>query len=897
LRNLDPLLNPRAIALIGATDREGSVGQALMRNLILGKSERRIHFVNPRRESAMGEKCYPSVGDVPEQVDLAIVATPAETVPQIVEDCGQAGVAAMVIISAGFREAGESGRKIEEEIAATRAKYGMRILGPNCLGIIRPHANLNATFLRRNPEPGRIAFISQSGALGSAILDWAASSHIGFSMFGSVGSMLDVDFGDLIDFLGEDPSTRSIIIYMESVANARKFMRAARGFARNKPIIVIKPGKYAESARAALSHTGAMAGSYEAYDAAFRRAGIVRVDEILDLFNCASVLDSRFLPAGLRIAIVTNAGGPGVIAADAVMEHGGELAQLSEATIADLDSSLPGYWSHANPVDVLGDADVDRFAKAVNACLSDPGVDGIVVVYTPQGAAAPAELAESVVAVAEERIKPILTVWMGEDEVRAGRQVFYSKNIPTYGSPEAAIKTYMYMCKYKRNLDLLYETPEELSVGLSPPSSHLKLLAKRALEEGKTFLTEDKADKFLDAYGIPRARGVLCTSVEQAVAAARSIGYPVVLKIVSPDVIHKADAGGVITGVNSEGELEKAFTRLMSNVRERSPEAKIEGVYVQKMITDVDYELILGSKKDSDFGSVILFGAGGIGVEVFRDFSMKLPPLNQTLARRLMEDTKIWNVLKSGLRNRPPANLRLLEEIVVKFSNLVVDFPEIAEIDINPLAVSGEGIYALDSRIVLDPQALDSKDPYCHLVIMPYPVKYITPWRLKDGTEVLLRPIRPEDEPLEAELIRGFSDETSRFRFFHVIRDITHEMLVRFCNIDYDREMAIIAEYTEGGKKRNIGVGRLIIEPGEKRAEVAVVVADEFQGKGLGTKLVDMLIGIGEDKGLETIYGIALPDNRKMIDLCRALGFDIKYGHEEVVVELDLLGQAGTSQV
>jgi len=895
LRNLEHLLNPKAIALIGATDRKGSVGQSLIKNLLLGKGDRKVYFVNPKRESAMGEKCWPSIASVPEQVNLAIVATPAETVPQIVEECGQAGVGGMVIISAGFREVGQSGQELEEEIRAIRDKYGMRILGPNCLGIIRPHANLNATFLRRNPESGRIAFISQSGALGSAILDWAVSSNVGFSAFMFVGSMLDIDFGDLIDFLGEDPFTRSIIIYMESVGNARRFMRAARGFARNKPIIVIKPGKYAESARAALSHTGAMAGSYEVYDAAFRRAGIVRVDEILDLFNCASVLDSRFLPAGLRIAIVTNAGGPGVIAADAVMEHGGELAQLSETMIAHLDSLLPSYWSHTNPVDVLGDADIDRFVGAVNACLADPNVDGIVAIYTPQGEASPTKLAKSIAAVAEERIKPILTVWMGEDEVRDARQVFYSRNIPTYTSPEAAIKTYMYMCKYKRNLDLLYETPEELPVGLSPPSSHLKLLVKRALEEGRTLLTEDKADKFLDAFGIPRAQGVLCTSVDQAVSAASSMGYPVVLKIISPDIIHKVDAGGVITGVKSEAELREGFSGLLNSVRERSPQAQIEGVYVQRMITDVTYELILGSKKDADFGSMILFGAGGIGVEVFRDFSLGLPPLNQTLARRLMEDTKIWELLKSGLRNRPPANLRLLEEIVVKFSNLVVDFPEIAEIDMNPLAICGEGIYALDSRIVLDAQALDFEDPYRHLVIMPYPIRYITPWKLKDGTEVLLRPIRPEDEPLEAELIRGFSDETSRFRFFHVIRDITHEMLVRFCNIDYDREMAIIAEHTKRGKKRNIGVGRLIIEPGEKRAEFAVVVADEFQGKGLGTKLVDMLIGIGEDKGLESIYGIVLPDNKKMMDLCRALGFDIKYGHEEVVVDLDLLGQAGTS--
>ena len=894
---LEPLLNPKAIAIIGATDREGSVGKTLIENCLLGQDQRTVYAVNPEHESVMGQKCYSSIAEVPGPVDLAVVATPAKTVPQIVEECGQAGVGGMVIISAGFREIGQSGREIEEEIAAIRARYGMRIIGPNCLGIIRPHANLNTTFLRQNPEPGRIAFISQSGALGSAILDWAVSSNVGFSAFLSVGSMLDVDFGDLIDFLGEDPSTRAIILYMESVGNARRFMRAARGFARNKPIVVIKPGKYAESARAALSHTGAMAGSYEVYDAAFRRAGIVRVDEILDLFNCASVLDSRFLPAGPRIALITNAGGAGVIAADAVMGYGCELAQLSEKTIADLDSSLPSYWSHGNPVDVLGDADVERFAKAVTTCLADPGVDGIVVVYTPQGAATPTELAERVVAVAEKRIKPILTVWMGEHEVRAGREVFHSKNIPTYASPEAAIKTYMYMWKYKRNLDLLNETPEELSVAFAPPSSHVRLLAERALQEGRTFLTEDKADRFLDAYGIPRAKGIFCTGVEQAASAAVSIGYPVVLKIISPDIIHKVDAGGVVTEVKSELELKAAFTKLLDGVRETSPKAQIDGVYVQRMIEDVRYELILGSKKDLDFGSVILFGAGGTSVEAYRDFSTKLPPLNQTLARRLIEDTKIGEILKSGLRNRPPADLRLLEEIVVKFSNLVVDFPEIAEIDINPLAVCGEGIYALDSRIVLDPQGLESKDPHRHLVIMPYPVKYITPWRLKDGTEVLLRPIRPEDEQLEAELISGLSDETSRFRFFQVMRNITHEMLTGYCNIDYDREMAIIAELSEGGRKRSIGVGRLIIEPGDKRAEFAVLVADDFAGQGLGTKLVDMLIGIGEEKRLETIYGIVLSDNSHMIRLCRALGFETMRGQgpQEVVVELKLASRAEAS--
>jgi acetyltransferase len=893
LSYLEPLLNPKSIAVIGATDREGSVGKTLLENCLLGQEQRKVYPINRERETVLGQKCYPNIGSVPEQVDLAVVATPAWTVPQLVEECGEAGAGGIVIISAGFKEIGEVGKELERKIEEARAKYGLRIIGPNCLGVIRPHANLNTTFLRRNPQPGRIAFISQSGALGSAILDWAVSTNVGFSAFMSVGSMLDVDFGDLIDFLGSDPYTRSIIIYMESVGNARRFMRAARGFARSKPIVVIKPGKYAESAKAALSHTGAMAGSYEVYNAAFRRAGIVRVDEILDLFNCASVLDSRYLPAGPKIALVTNAGGPGVLAADAVMGNGCEIARLSDKTIADLDASLPPYWSHGNPIDVLGDADVERFAAAISSCLKDPGVDGIVVVYTPQGSATSTELAERIVAVAERRIKPILTVWMGEHEVAPGRQVFHRKNIPTYDSPEAAIKTYMYMWKYRRNLDLLNETPEELSVAYAPPSSHVRLLADRALEQGQIYLTEDKADRFLDAYGIPRARGLLSTTAEQAISAAASIGYPVALKIVSPDVVHKVDAGGVVTGIRSESEVKTAFAAMMENVRAAAPEARIEGVYVQRMVEDINYELILGSKKDIDFGAVILFGAGGTTVETYRDFSTKLPPLNQTLARRLMEDTRIWEVLKNGVRNKPPADLRQLEEIVIKFSNLVVDFPEIAEIDINPLAVTSKGIYAVDSRIILDPQSLESSDPHRHLVIMPYPIKYITPWRLRDGTEVLLRPIRPEDEPLEAELISGLSDETSRFRFFQVMRNITHEMLIGYCNIDYDHEMAIIAELTQDGKKRSIGVSRLITEPGDRRAEFAVLVADEFAGQGLGTKLVDMLIGIGEEKNLETIYGIVLADNTHMIRLCRALGFDVLRGEspQEVIVELKLVNR------
>ena len=895
--SIERMFDPETVAVIGATERKGSVGRAIMENLLAGKEEREIFPVNPNRKTVLGLKCYPSIKDVPKHVDLAIVAVPAKIVPKVVEECGEAGVDGIVIISAGFREVGEEGRKLEQEIEKIREKYGLRILGPNCFGFIRPHIKLNATFLKKMPEPGQIAFISQSGALGSAILDWAVSSHIGFSMFISLGSMLDIDFGDLIDYLGEDPNTRSILIYMEGIDNikrARKFMSAARGFARTKPILILKPGKYEAGAKAAKSHTGSMVGSFEVYDAAFKRIGAVRVDEIEDLFNCASVLDSRYLPSGPRLAIVTNAGGPGVIAADSVVDYGGELAKLSRETMEVLNSVLPAHWSKGNPIDVIGDADVKRYIEAIKACLNDPNVDGVIVIYTPQGAARPKELAEAVVNLALKRVKPVLAVWMGGGpEIEEARTIFYQNNVPCYDTPEKAIRTYMYMYMYKRNLELLYETPRELSVDLAPPKYHLKVMIRRALEEKRDVLMADEAERFMKVYGIPVPEGGLARSVGEAMIVASKIGYPVVLKIVSPDILHKVDVGGVITGINNENQLREAFNKLLDNVKNNAPNARIEGVYVQKMVTRADYELILGSKKDPIFGSVILFGSGGVGVELFKDYSIGLPPLNQVLARRLMEETRIYRVLKNGFRNKPPADLSKLEEVLVRFSNMIIDFPEIKEVDINPLIVSGDQVYAVDVRIILDLEVAGKEvEPYSNLVIMPYPTKYITPYTLRDGTQVLLRPIRPEDEPIEAELIENLSEESKRFRFFYVIKDITHDMLVRFCNIDYDREMAIIAEYTDSsGKRRNVGVGRLIMDPSRRRGEFAVVVADDFQGKGLGTKLVDMLIQIADEKGLETIYGIVMPENTRMIELCRKMGFDIRYTPEEVIVELNLRGR------
>jgi len=866
------MFNPKTVALIGATEKRAAVGRTILENLLRSK-ERRIFPVNPLREKVLDVKSYPTIAGVPEHVDLAVVATPARSVPEVVEECGQAGVEGISIISAGFKEIGEEGTQLESEIDRIRRKYGMRIMGPNCLGFVRPVLGLNATFLRGNPPPGNMAFISQSGALGSAILDWAVSAGIGFSMFASLGSMIDIDFGDMIDFLGDDAATKSILIYMEGVGDARKFMSAAREFARRKPILILKPGRFAESARAAHSHTGAMAGDDAVYEAAFRRTGIVRVREIAELFDAAEVLDSKKLPAGSRLAIVTAAGGPGVMATDALIDLGGELAKLSEESMKQLNAFLPSYWSKANPVDVLGDATVDRITKALTICLSDPMVDGVLVIYVPLDSAPSTQLAQAVADSTKNAWKPVIATWMGAKDVEEGRHIFVENNIPTYDTPEEAVRTYVNMCRYKRHLDQLYETPDELPAHKAPSKDHLKELLRMALTEGRTLLNEEESKDFLKTYGIPVTMPQFVQGPEAAVSIAEKVGYPVVIKVVSPDISHKSDVGGVIIGIDSSAALKEAYGKLMQRVKKRAPEAAIMGVAVEKMITDVDYELILGTKKDKDFGSVILFGMGGTAAEFIKDFSIGLPPLNRTLAKMLMQDTKVYKMLQ-GFRGKPPADFEGLEEIVVNFSNLIVDFPEIAEIDINPLAISNGRASALDARIIIDRDySAASRSPYPHLVITPYPTKYITPWQLSEGTEVLLRPIRPEDEPAEHEMLSSLSEETLRTRFFSTIKNISHEWLILFCNIDYDRHMAIVAEVRENGKEKMIGVARLIMNPDLTSGELAVLVHDRFQGKGLGHKLVEVLIGIGRERGLENIRAEVLTENERMLKVFRRLRF------------------------
>jgi len=887
--NLDKIFNPKSIAVIGASDEEGSVGYILMKNLTELGYQGKVYPVNIHKTEILGFKAYKTVNQLPETVDLAVIATPAKTVPDIVEQCGKAGIPGIIIISAGFKEVGPEGKALEDKILEIKKRYNLRIIGPNCLGIIRPSINLNATFTAKMPKPGNIAFISQSGALCAAILDWAVHENIGFSNFVSIGSMVDVDFGDLIDYFGTDPKTRSILMYIEGITDAREFMSAARHFARTKPIIVVKAGKFSESAHAVASHTGSLAGEDMVYDAAFKRAGIVRVEEIGDLFNAAEVLGMQPLPKGPNLAIITNAGGPGVMATDALISRGGKLAKLSPKTMETLNSILPHYWSRGNPIDILGDAKADRYTAVVEACLKDENVDGLLIIYTPQGVEDPAKIAKSIVKLCKGRgyrNKTILTSFMGHEEVEKANSIFNENSIPTYPTPEQAVKTYMYMYQYKRNLELLYETPEELPVDVVPPKRPLFVIMRNAALENREVLTEAEAKKLLEYYDIPVVKTSVAKTADEAAVLASQIGYPVVLKILSPQIVHKTDAGGVVLDINSEAELRKAFDLIMQRAREYNPNAEIQGVTVQPMIKKQGYEVIIGAKTDMLFGPVILFGMGGIGVELFRDVAIGLPPLNQTLARRIMEETKVYQLLK-GYRNVPPANIRLLEEIMVRFSQMLVDFPQLKEVDINPLFIDEKEAFALDARVVIDKKRVFAKlKPHEHLVISPYPKKYETLWKLRDGRTVILRPIKPEDEPLWLEMFRNFSEESIRYRFFEVIKDTPHEVRVRYCNIDYDREIGIVAELNEGGIRKILGVVRLVIEPDGKTGEVAIIVADPWQGLGLGTKMMDYMIEVCKDKGLETIYGVMLPDNYRAINLMKKMGFNIKY--EEGVVKATL---------
>lgn len=875
MKQLEKIFNPKTIAVIGASDKKGGVGYALFKNLIGSNYKGIVYPVNIKRESVQSVKAYPSVKDIPDNIDLAIIATPAATVPQILVECGQAHIEGAMIISAGFKEAGEAGEKLSEQILEMARKYKIRVIGPNCLGFIKPSLHLNASFANKTALPGKIAFISQSGALCTAILDWSVKNNVGFSHFVSIGEMIDVGFHDLIDYFAQDKKTSSILIYMESLANARKFMSAARACVRNKPIILLKAGKSEEGAKAAKSHTGSLAGNDAVFNAAFERAGIIRVETIIDLFHSAKTLAMQSRPLGNRMAVITNAGGPGVLAVDTLMSLGGKLADLSKSTVNKLNKFLPSAWSHGNPIDILGDADRERYGSALSACLADGNIDAILVILTPQAMTDPSAVAREVVLLCGENNnmkKTVLASWMGGDSVAEGRKILEDGNIPIYRAPEEAIKCFSYVYSYSKNLEMLNETPATIPHAFSPKTADNKKLIKEVLKQGRFVLNEAEAKQLLSNYEIPVVKNTTVKSAKEASKMSAEIGFPVAMKILSPDILHKTDIGGVRLNINNPKEAETAYVKIIEAAKKKYPEAAVHGVLVEEMIVK-KYELLIGCKKDQIFGPAIVFGMGGVAVEIFNDVNVGLPPLNMSLAMRLVEGTKIYKLLK-GYRGMPGVDIEAIKFLLYKFAYLVADFPELKEVDINPFAVDEHGGIVLDAKVILDKKiALQGAKPYSHLVISPYPKEYIMKVKMKNGQTALFRPIRPEDEPQEAELIKTFSKETMRQRFFVPIKDITHELLVRFTQIDYDREIAIVAEINEKGKKKFAGVSRLIADPYNETAEFAIAVGDPWQHQGLGNKLTDYILEIAKKRKIKKVFAQFLSDNEAMKHILRKRGF------------------------
>jgi acetyltransferase len=865
------------VAVIGASDTPTSVGYTVLRNLVGSGFPGVVYPVNPKREAVQGIHAYKEIKSLPHVADLAVICTAAPTVPAIIRDLGEAGTQGVVIISAGFREIGAEGRQLEELIRQEQRKFpGMRILGPNCLGIMVPSIHLNASFAAATPGPGHIGFISQSGALCTSVLDWAIDQGVGFSYFVSVGNTLDVDMGDLIDYFGSATATRSIILYIESITEAREFLSAARAFARTKPIVGYKAGRFAESAQAAASHTGAMAGVDAVYEAAFQRAGIERIFDIEDMFDCAELLARQQTPKGDRLAIVTNAGGPGVMTTDALIARDGELAKLSDETNEQLNAFLPTCWSHGNPVDVLGDAPPDRFAKAVEIVLKDKEVDAVLVILTPQAMTDPTATAKAVGAVAATAHKPVLAAWMGSRAVREGTQILNELGIATYDTPAKAVRAFMHLVSYARNLSILHETPRDMPVEFSLDRKRLRSVFNTFLTEGSDVLSENVSKAFLEAYEIPVTKPLAARTAEEAVEVARGIGYPIVMKIHSPQISHKSDVGGVVLNLANDQAVRETFEKLTQRVKQQRPEAKILGVTVQQMVTYPNsYELIVGTKKDPVFGPVIMVGMGGVAAEVFKDRALGLPPLNEVLARRMIESLKSWPLLR-GYRGKPGANIDRLIEVLMRFSYLVADYPEIKELDINPLLVTPEDVLALDARVVIDRNVIvRPQRPYSHLAIRPYPEEYVTQRKLKDETPVILRPIKPEDEPMWHDLLASCSTESIWLRFSYLFKQTSHDMASRYCYIDYDREMGIVAEVEEDGQRKLIGVGRLVADVDHIVAEYAVIVVDRWQNRGLGGMLTDFCLDLAKKWGVKRVVGEISKENVQMLATFRSRHFDL----------------------
>ena len=871
--DLEPLLAPRSVALVGASEREGSLGCIVHRNLAAGGLRGVLSAVNPRHSSLFGRPAYARVSQLPQVPDLAVIATPARAVAGVIEDAGKAGVKAAVVLGSGFAEAGPAGRALQEELLAAARRFGVRVLGPNCLGVMRPEAGVNATFARTPARPGNLALVSQSGAICGAILDWAHPAGVGFSSVVSLGAAADVDFGEVLDFLAADARTEAILLYIEGLRDARRALSALRAAARVKPVIALKVGRYAGGARAATSHTGALTGSDEVFDAALRRCGVVRVKTYTQLFAAARALAAGRLPAGERLAIVTNGGGPGVMAADCAVENGVRLAELSPQTLARLDASLPPQWSHGNPIDLIGDAPPARFAEGAAAALADPQVDALLAIYSPVAVTEPQDAARAVAEAVRGSAKPVLGAWLGDINPGPARAHLEAQGIPNFYTPENAVEAFAFLCAYRRNQAQLVEVPPALPTAPEEAAPDLRAAAALrdgALAEGRTLLTAHEARALLAAFGLPVARSVAAATREAALAAARDIGFPAVLKILSRDIAHKSDVGGVRLDLQDEAMVASAFDAMMAQVRALRPAARIDGALVQPMLRPAHArEVLVGVASDAVFGPVISFGAGGVAVEAVRDTAVALPPLNAALARELMARTRVHRLL-AGYRDVPAADPGALAALLCGVSRMVCTLPWLKEMDLNPVLAHPGGAVIADARVLIEPARFAAPARYGHMAIHPYPAESSGEIALLDGRRVPVRAIRPEDAELERRFFAGLSSRSRYLRFMQHLRELPPKLLARFTQIDYDREMALVALDPASGEF--IAVGRYMPNADGDSAEFALTVADAWQGKGIGRDLFNRLAEAARAAGYRALVGHILGANRDMLDLAARMG-------------------------
>lgn len=871
---LKSLFAPESVAVFGASDRVDAVGQIVFSNMLKSGYKGALFPINTTREVVQGQKAYKSLSQIDQSVELAVIATPPQTVPDIIEDCGKHGVKAAVIITAGFAETGAAGQALERAVLENARHYGIRLLGPNCLGIMRPLIGLNATFNNGGANVGNLAFVSQSGALCTAILDWAQTNDVGFSSVVSMGSSADVDFGEILDYLVNDQQTQNILLYIEGIRNSRSFMSSLRAAARIKPVILVKVGRHAAGSKAAMSHTASLVGSDDAFDAAVRRAGVVRVQSITQLFSAAKALSCGFHPSGNRLAIVTNGGGPGVMATDHAIDLGLEMATLSDETLAQLDKVLPPNWSHGNPVDIIGDAQADRYQNAVRACLEDPNVDGVLAILTPQAMTKPLEAATTLIELSKQFSKPLLTCWMGEAQVAASRTAFNHAKKPNFRTPEPAVEVFSYLSAFYRNQKLLMQMPGPLAHHLEPDVEGARMIIDGALQDRRKVLSEMESKALLSAFHIPVAQTMIAHSPNEALLIAQQLGFPVAMKVNSRDITHKTDAGGVLLNLLNAQAVSAAYHEILANIKRNRPEAQMDGVSIEPMVVKPNgRELMLGVTTDAVFGPVITFGAGGTMVEIMGDHAVALPPLNSFLVKDLIQGTHVAKML-GQFRHMPPIDMNALESVLLRVSEMVCELPSLTEMDINPLIVDEHGALAADARVVVTIRP-PSADRYAHMAIYPYPTHLISNWQLADGSNITIRPIRPEDAEIEQAFVRGLSDESRYLRFMFSVLELSPDMLVRFTQIDYSREMALIAVTVEQDKEIELGVARFSINPDAESCEFALVVADNMQGKGLGQKLMIALMDAARAKGLKLMEGEVLKTNANMLKLMNRLGFGV----------------------